>query len=92
MCIYIYTIILSRDIEIHVCISIQIYLFIYMYVHIYTYISYFLIIYSYMPLPEIYDGIVVLSVQKASLLSNQHILLLASIAIDPQQKAPLRTN
>lgn len=45
-----------------------------------------------MPLPEIYDGIVVLSVQKASLLSNQHILLLASIAIDPQQKAPLRTN
>ena len=63
-----------------------------MYVHIYIY---YLIIYSYMPLPDIYDGIVVLcgSIGPESFASvQQHILLLASIAIDPQQKAPLRTN
>ena len=78
MYIYIYTIILSRDIEIHVCIYIYIF-FIYVCAYIYIY---YLIIYSYMPLPDIYDGIVVLcgsigpesfaSVQPAHLTACKH--------------------
>ena len=58
-----------------------IYIYIFIYVCAYIYI-YYLIIYSYMPLPDIYDGIVVLcgsigpesfaSVQPAHLTACKH--------------------